>query len=86
VSVISDVRYTRVKKYSRKYTIGYIANTRKNMETHEVIIKLEIFYFYFSHGVRLSPLGTAATTGLFYQPQMIDDDYCGAVGGMRIGR
>jgi hypothetical protein len=23
-------------------------------------------------GVRLSPLGTAATTGLLYQPQMID--------------
>jgi hypothetical protein len=36
--------------------------------------------------MRLSPLGTAATTGLFYQPQMIDDDEFGAVGGMRIGR
>jgi hypothetical protein len=33
-------------------------------------------------GVRLSPLGTAATTGLLYQPQAIDD---GACGGMRIG-
>jgi hypothetical protein len=30
-------------------------------------------------GTRLSPLGTAATTGLLYQPQMID-------GGMKIGR
>jgi hypothetical protein len=36
-------------------------------------------------GVRLSPLGTLATVGLLYQPQMIDDGY-GAVGGMRIGR
>jgi hypothetical protein len=35
--------------------------------------------------VRLSPLGTSATVGLLYQPQMIDDNY-GAVGGMRIGR
>jgi hypothetical protein len=35
--------------------------------------------------VRLSPLGTSATVGLLYQPQMIDDDY-GAVGRMRIGR
>jgi hypothetical protein len=36
-------------------------------------------------GVRLSPLGTAATTGLLYQPQMIhDDDDCGAIGGMKI--
>jgi hypothetical protein len=34
------------------------------------------------HGVRLSPLGTAATTGRL---QMIGDEY-GAVGGMRIGR
>jgi hypothetical protein len=37
-------------------------------------------------GVRLSPLGTAATTGLLYQPQMIDDGDYGAVGGMKIGR
>jgi hypothetical protein len=37
-------------------------------------------------GVRLSPLGTAATTGLLYQPQMIDDGDCGAIGGMKFGR
>jgi hypothetical protein len=44
-------------------------------------------FFYFSHGVRLSPLGTAATIGLLYQHQMIDDDDdCGAIGGMKIGR
>jgi hypothetical protein len=30
--------------------------------------------------VRLSPLGTAATTGLLYQPQMIHDGGCGAIG------
>jgi hypothetical protein len=36
-------------------------------------------------GVRLSPLGTAATTVLFYQLQIIDDE-CGAVGGVKIGR
>jgi hypothetical protein len=35
-------------------------------------------------GVRLSPLGTAATTGLLYQPQMIDDGDCGAICGMNI--
>jgi hypothetical protein len=35
--------------------------------------------------VRLSSLGTAATTGLLYQPQMIDGDY-GAIGGMKTGR
>jgi hypothetical protein len=36
--------------------------------------------------VRLSPLGTAATTGLLYKPQMIDEGDCGAIGGMKIGR
>jgi hypothetical protein len=37
-------------------------------------------------GVRLSPLGTGATTGLLYQPRMIDDGDCEAIGGMKIGR
>jgi hypothetical protein len=32
--------------------------------------------------MRLGLLGTAATTGLLYQPQMIDDGDC----GMKIGR
>jgi hypothetical protein len=36
-------------------------------------------------GVRLSPLGTSATTGLT-EPSPDDDDECGAVGGMRNGR
>jgi hypothetical protein len=36
--------------------------------------------------VGLSPLGTAATSGLFYQPHMIDEGDCGAIGGMKIGR
>jgi hypothetical protein len=44
-----------------------------------------IFYFIFS-GVGLGPLGTAATSGLLYKPQMIDEGDCGAVGGMKIGR
>jgi hypothetical protein len=37
-------------------------------------------------GVRQNPLGTVATTGLLYHPQMIDDGDCGAIGGMKIGR
>jgi hypothetical protein len=37
-------------------------------------------------GVGLSPLGTAATSGLLYKSQMIDEGDCGAVGGMKIGR
>jgi hypothetical protein len=35
-----------------------------------------IIIFIIVSGVRMSLLGTAATTGLLYQPQMIDDgDY-----------
>jgi hypothetical protein len=37
-------------------------------------------------GVRLSPLGTAATSGLLYQSQMVDDGDCGAIGRMKAGR
>jgi hypothetical protein len=36
--------------------------------------------------VRLNPLGTAATIGLLYQPQMIDDGDCGITGGMKVGK
>jgi hypothetical protein len=31
-------------------------------------------------------LGTAATTDLLYQPQMIGGGDCGEIGGMKIGR
>jgi hypothetical protein len=31
-------------------------------------------------------LGTAAPTGLLYQPQTIGDSDCGEIGGMKIGR
>jgi hypothetical protein len=41
---------------------------------------------FFLSGVGLSPLGTAATSGLLYQPQMIDEGDCETTGGMKIGR
>jgi hypothetical protein len=44
------------------------------------------YFFIILIVVRLSPPGTAATTGLLYQLQMINDGDCGAVGGMKIGR
>jgi hypothetical protein len=46
--------------------------------------RLELCYYH--QWVRLSPLGTAATTWPLYQLQMVDDDVCGAIGGMKIGR
>jgi hypothetical protein len=51
-----------------------------------VAIAVFLFFVIFS-GVRLSPLDTATTIGLLYQPQMIDDGDCGEIGGMKkIGR
>jgi hypothetical protein len=45
------------------------------------------FYLYlYLSVVRLSSLGTGATTGLLYQLQVIDDDDCGAICGMKFGR
>jgi hypothetical protein len=43
------------------------------------------FSFFSWGGVRLSPLGTLATSWPIVQAPA-DDDECGAVGGMRIGR
>jgi hypothetical protein len=40
--------------------------------------------FFFN--LRGGTLGTAATTGLLYQPRMIADGDCGESGGMKIGR
>jgi hypothetical protein len=50
--------------------------------------KISVFFIFLIilSGVRLSPHRTAATIGLLYQPQMMDDGGCGAIGGMKIGR
>jgi hypothetical protein len=45
----------------------------------------KIFFFNYWWGGTKS-LGTAATSGLLYKPQMIHEDDCGAIGGMKIGR
>jgi hypothetical protein len=44
-----------------------------------------IFIVIFS-GVKLSPLGTAATTGLLYQPQRTDDGDCEEISRMKFAR
>jgi hypothetical protein len=45
-----------------------------------------LLFFILLSVVRLSPLGTAANHGVLYQPQMIHDGDCGAIGGIKIGR
>jgi hypothetical protein len=47
-------------------------------------LQFTVFFIILS-GVKLSPLGTAATIGLLYQPLMIDDGDYGAIGGIKIG-
>jgi hypothetical protein len=47
---------------------------------------VKVLLFITLSGVRLSPLCTAATTGLLYQLRMTDDGDCGAISGMKIGR
>jgi hypothetical protein len=55
--------------------------------SYSVVMGISIFRdIIIITGVRLSPLGTAATTGLLYQPQMIDVGDYGAIGRMKIGR
>jgi hypothetical protein len=47
----------------------------------------EMYFSYkASSGVGLSPLGTAATSGLLYKRQIIDESDCAAIDGMKIGR
>jgi hypothetical protein len=50
---------------------------------HVFDLFIAYYYFLFLTGVKL---GTAATTGLLYQPRMIDDGDCGAIGGIKLGR
>jgi hypothetical protein len=44
---------------------------------------MDLFFFNLCGGTLG---GSAATTGLLYQPRMIGDGDCGEIGGMKIGR
>jgi hypothetical protein len=58
----------------------------RNVITYLMSLFLQVFIvFIVLNGVRLSPLGTEATIGLLYQPQMIGDGDCGAIDKMKIG-
>jgi hypothetical protein len=74
-----------------KLNIGYDVEWQKKEEWKPMtcdLLYLEWVYFFFIilSRVRLSPLGFAATTGLLYKPQMIGDNDCGEIVGMKIGR
>jgi hypothetical protein len=56
------------------------------MKKHHIDRHRYMTFSFIHNGARLSLLSTAASAGLLYQPQMIDDGDCGAIGGMKIGR
>jgi hypothetical protein len=60
-------------------------NTGKRGDTYRSFKPIFLFFIVLS-GVRLSSLGSVATTGLLYQSLMIDDSDCGAIGAMKIGK
>jgi hypothetical protein len=68
----------RTIQYSRYFSYPSRIHVRQLHQNIKILLILG--------GVRLSPLGTAATIGLLYQPQIINDGDCGAVAGIKIGR
>jgi hypothetical protein len=70
-----------------EFFITTVVRTSNPVRVHPTyFIIIIIIIIIIVSGVRLSPLGTAANTGLLYQPQMIGDGDCGAIGGMKTGR
>jgi hypothetical protein len=67
-------------------TSTYHASSLQNSFFFFPLLRSSPFHRLHFAGVRLSLLGTGVTTDLLYQPQMIDDDDCGAVSGMKIDR
>jgi hypothetical protein len=54
----------------------------KNPASRQKCITQKFFFLNLCSG----SLGTAATTGLLYQPWIIGDSDCKEIGGMKIGR
>jgi hypothetical protein len=86
---MTDVTWTVVSLTASKFKplvfslSGFALSYTANIFIHMILYDFCLLPYI----VRLSPLGTATTTGLLlYQPQKTDDGDCGAVGGMRIGR
>jgi hypothetical protein len=73
-----------LKNYSFVYSLIFTFLVLTLIDRY--VLWIQDFFIVILSGVRLSPLGSAATTGLLYQPQMIDDGDCGAIGWMKIGK
>jgi hypothetical protein len=78
-NVITNSSVTKPLKDDLNVGIGILISFPATSETDLARPIQHNIHFFFS-GVRLSPLGTAATSGLLYQPQMRDEGDCGAIG------
>jgi hypothetical protein len=88
-----NIADTRERERERERETGFeferwhaFLTTDRGTQVFKQVSACIIFFIIIVSGVRLSPLGTATTTGLLYHPQMIDVGDCGAIGGMKIGR
>jgi hypothetical protein len=64
----------------------YLVETPLTFHVDDLQDIFNYYSFIILSGVRLSPFGTASTTGLLYQLQMTDDGVCEVVCGRKIGR
>jgi hypothetical protein len=78
--LLINLNVTRLRSVLARNILSIILQSCSTLNNFCNII---IFYIIVS-GVRLNSLGSSATTGLLYQPQMRDGD-CGAIGGLNIG-
>jgi hypothetical protein len=54
----------------------------RNKSPHQSSQGRYLFFYFLFFNLYGWTFGTAATTGLFYQPRMIGDGDCGEIGGM----
>jgi hypothetical protein len=68
------------------HNFGFLESTvwRKFIVALRFVLLIEQAWFFFIFWGVTKSLGTAATSGLLYRPQMIDEGDCGAIGGMKI--
>jgi hypothetical protein len=87
-SILTEKFYSFPQFNHRSFVIADKLMTQSLLcKSSPVYVSQNILWFcVFFSGVKLSPLDTAATSGLLYKPQMIDEGDCGAIGGIKIGR
>jgi hypothetical protein len=85
-AVLSQHSFGRTEEGSKETSPDSRNKDRVSKQTFTEQVWVLFYFVILLSGVRLSPLCTAATTGLLYQSQMIDVGDCGAIYGMKIGK